>query len=48
MRRRAALATGEAGDSQYVDALTQRLDDPSNQVRFSTVTALAEMDEQQD
>ena len=46
MRRRAALALGELGDSQYVNALVLRLDDPSNQVRFSTAAALAEMDEQ--
>ena len=46
MRRRAALALGELGDSQYVDALAQLLDDPSNQVRFSTAAALAQMNEQ--
>ena len=46
MRRRAALALGELGNSQHVDALVRRLDDPSNQVRFSTAAALAEMDEQ--
>ncbi|MEC8645571.1 MAG: HEAT repeat domain-containing protein [Candidatus Latescibacterota bacterium] len=46
MRRRAALALGELGDSQHVDPLVQCLDDPSNQVRFSTAAALAEMGEQ--
>jgi HEAT repeat protein len=44
LRRRAALALGQIGTSGGIDALSAKLSDPSNQVRFSAASALSSME----
>jgi HEAT repeat protein len=45
LRRRAALALGQIGTSGGIDALSAKLSDASNQVRFSAAAALASMEQ---